>query len=102
MPPPVWKNKNYADIIIYALAAFGNLSKSVFINDPEKSVKDRLDIQKFEEKITELRNKNLIEFKNEDKSVIKITDLGEDFLIERMKRYPMIMEAFKKFDQSIH
>jgi len=100
--PIVIKKGIYKDIILYALAAFGELETSKFVNNPKKKIENKLNKKKFQNTVEELVRKEMIEIINRDDPSLKITSKGEDYFIERMKEYPQIMEVFKKFDKSLY
>ncbi len=99
IPKVIWNKKDYEEIILYALGAFGPLETKEFINKPEELITNRIDKDIFKENISFLTEKQfLIEFTHADKVYYKLTPQGEDKLLKRIKQYPIIMNIFRYLD----
>lgn len=92
--------KNYDDIILYALGSFGPLERENFINDPQKSIKNRMNKNTFHKWAKELKKNKFIEVEPEGKKrIYKITLLGENELLRRIKQYHLDFETINKIEQ---
>jgi len=100
VPDQIWNAKRYEDIILYTLGDYGPLEREEFINDSEKSINDRMNKNTFYKWVKLLKKNNWVEVSKEGKkSVYKITSMGQDELLRRLKNYNLDFETLNKIEQ---
>lgn len=100
IPLEIWSERRYEDIILYALGHFGPLEREMFINDPENSIENRMNKNTFHKWAKLLKKHNWIEINKEGKkSVYKITSIGLDELLRRLRAYSLDFESLNIIEQ---
>ena len=99
IPKEILKNikKEHCDkVILFTLAIFGTHKIKEFVNDPEKSIKNRMDKTKFLKWADQLKEKQFIEeFELDDEIHYRITSKGGDEILEYLKD----LKIFKKLEE---
>lgn len=102
IPLELIRAKNFDDIILYALSAFGPIERSSFINNSEKKIYDRMNKNTFQKWAKELRRSNFIEvIKDKDQrvSIYNITLNGQNELIRRLRKYNLDFQTLNEIEQ---
>jgi len=98
IPKQILKNLKkgfYDKIILFSLAVFGSHKLKEFVNDPNKSIKNRMDKALFLKWVDQLKEKQFIEeFMLDDEIYYKITSEGEDEIM----KYLISLKIFKKIE----
>ncbi|KKN07300.1 hypothetical protein LCGC14_1068550 [marine sediment metagenome] len=98
IPPQIWGERRYEDIILYALGNFGALEREEFINGPENP--NRMNKNTFHKWVKVLKQEGWVEVnKSGKKSVYILTSLGQDELLRRLKIYKLDFETVNKIEQ---
>jgi len=99
--PELIKSKGkYEDIILYALATNKSLKPEDFINDSEKSIKNRMNKNTFYKWMRFLKKNNWVETEKKDKhSNYSITRNGQNELLRRLKDYNLDFKTLSKIEQ---
>ncbi len=98
IPPQIWEEKRFENIILYALGTFGPLEREEFINEPENS--NRMNKNTFHKWVRVLKKEGWVDVnKSGKKSVYLITSLGQDELLRRLKSYKLDFETVNKIEQ---
>jgi citronellyl-CoA synthetase len=83
------KKGKYDNIILFTLAIYGPHRLGELINDPNKSIKNKMDKKNFQKWVEELKKDKLIEdFIRDNGSFYKITEIGKDELLKRLENTP--------------
>lgn len=91
IPKILWKSKNYDDIILFALAAFGSLEVKEFLNDPKNNIMNKINKTEFEKSIQKLHEQSFIKLISKDhKEYLEIMEEGENEIFNIIKKYPVI------------
>ncbi len=97
------KNEKYDNIILFALAAYGPHKLKEFINDPKKSIENRMDETIFHKWVEDLKNATFIEeYQRDGETMYKITPQGEDEFMNRLESITslnrLVNRLFKTFE----
>lgn len=99
IPKPILENLtkgSYDKIILFALAVFGSHKLKEFVNNPSKSIENRLDEPLFFQLADQLKEKQLIEeFELDDAVNYRITSKGEDEIMKYLKNLKIIEQLEK-------
>lgn len=101
----IWKKKNYSDIILYALSAYGPLNRGEFIKDYSESVIDDeyikyLNKTTFYKYLNKLLEKKYVIPKRTGKYVFyEITPSGQAYLLKRLINYDLDFITLNKLEE---
>ncbi|NVM55418.1 MAG: long-chain-acyl-CoA synthetase [Candidatus Helarchaeota archaeon] len=91
------KNEQYDNVILFVLAVYGPHKLKELVNDPSKSITDRMDEKVFRELAEEFKNRDLIEeYKRDNEIYYKITPEGEDELLKRLETIPALTRVVRR------
>ncbi len=92
------KNNKYDDIILFTLSVFGYHKLKELINDPSKSIENRMDKTIFLKWADELKQQEFIEeYEKNNEIYYKITDKGTEEFFNRIKDLPFVKRLKFKF-----
>lgn len=100
IPFQIWEKKQYDDIILYALGAYGAMKREEFINNSEKGISNRMNKNTFHKWTKKLKSKNYINVSRaKKKSVYTITNLGVNKLVNRLESYTLNLKNILNLEQ---
>jgi len=104
LPPQVLtylKKEKYDEVILFALAVFGPHSLKELVNDPSKSINNRMEEKLFHKWAGELINNNHIEkYTKYNEVYYKTTPKGNDAVM-KLADNPLVKEVIKGFNETI-
>ncbi len=103
---PAWylndlKKEKYDDVILFALAVFGSHSLEELVNDPSKSINNRMEEKLFHKWAEKLIDDNYIEkYEKFEKTYYKIRSKGKDRVM-KLTNNPIVKQVIKGFNELI-
>ncbi len=93
------KEERYDDVILFILAIFGPHRLEELVNDPSKSIDNRMDEKLFHKWEDQLLKDNYIEkYIRDNEPHYKITSKGEDVVMKNFANNPSVKELVRTFN----
>ncbi len=91
------RKEKYDNLILFTLGVYGSHRLDELINDPNKSIENRMEEKLFYKWAEELKNNNLIEeYKKDNNKYYKITSKGKDELLSQIENSPPLSRLVER------